>query len=65
MITNVWTKSSRSSSTGSCVEVRRAEDGSIQVRDSRNPAGPVLAFTPAGWSTFIDGTKHGASNLES
>lgn len=59
MITNVWTKSSRSSSTGSCVEVRRVEDGNIQVRDSKNPNGPSLTFSHEQWSVFISITKQG------
>ncbi|HKN97367.1 MAG TPA: DUF397 domain-containing protein [Pseudonocardiaceae bacterium] len=35
-----WRKSSRSQSTDSCVEVRRDR---AAVRDSKNPAGPVLS----------------------
>ena len=61
MIRNMWTKSSHSSAGGSCVEVRQSQDGPIQVRDSKNPDGPVLNFTPAQWSAFIDDTKHGSS----
>lgn len=57
MITREWTKSSRSSSTGSCVEVRRTEGDNIQVRDSKNPEGPMLTFGTAEWKAFINGTK--------
>jgi hypothetical protein len=63
MITDVWVRSSRSGSQGNCVEVRRAEDGDIQVRDSKDPNGPVLSFTPTEWDTFITGTKTGNFNL--
>jgi hypothetical protein len=63
MIRNVWTKSSHSSAGGSCVEVRCSEDGRIQVRDSKNLDGPVLAFASAQWSAFIDGTKHDEFDL--
>jgi hypothetical protein len=31
----------------------------IQVRDSNDPAGPVLAFTPAAWRAFLDGMSRG------
>jgi hypothetical protein len=57
MIGPKWTKSTRSDSGGNCVEVRQAEGGSIQVRDSKNPTGPVLTFTPAEWGAFIGGAK--------
>jgi hypothetical protein len=64
VIKNVWTKSSRSSSTGSCVEVRWSEDGHVQVRDSKNPDGPMLTFSLARWSAFMDETKYGAFDLK-
>lgn len=47
--TLAWRKSSHSSSGGtSCVEVA---DGS--VRDSKNPAGPVLVFPAERWREFL------------
>jgi hypothetical protein len=63
VITSTWTKSSRSSSTGSCVEVRRTLDGNIQVRDSKDPSGPVLAFSRDEWIAFIRRTKAGNFQL--
>ncbi|GAA0908565.1 DUF397 domain-containing protein [Virgisporangium aurantiacum] len=47
-----WRKSSRSSGGGNCVEVATASDGTIGVRDSKNPEGGVLAFHPIVWSAF-------------
>ncbi len=56
-----WVKSSRSSGSGSgdCVEVARNLDGVVAVRDSKNPDGPVLVFTPSEWRAFLDGAKDG------
>jgi hypothetical protein len=56
----VWGKSKRSASnSGNCVEVARLSQGRRAVRDSKNPAGPVLVFTPAEWGAFIEGVKGG------
>jgi hypothetical protein len=57
-LSSTWKRSRRSGPQGgNCVEVRRTNDGIIQVRDSKDPHGPVLALTPAAWHTFIDGIK--------
>jgi len=54
-----WRKSTKSGTNGgNCVEVRR-RDEAIQVRDSKNPAGPVLTFTAKEWAAFIGGAKDG------
>ncbi len=63
MITTEWKKSSRSGGNGGqCVEVRRHEQA-IQVRDSKDPSGPVLQFTAAEWKAFTDGAKDGEFSL--
>jgi hypothetical protein len=41
-----WFKSSFSESNGQCVEVAHLDDGTVGTRDSKNPTGPALAFTP-------------------
>lgn len=47
-----WRKSSGSGVKGSCVKVARGTRGAVVVRDSKDTAGPVLAFSPAVWRDF-------------
>ena len=48
-----WHKSSYSGTNGgNCVEVARNLSGLVAVRDSKNPSGPALVFTPADWEAF-------------
>jgi hypothetical protein len=47
-----WVKSSLSYANGNCVEVAPLP-GVVAVRDSQDPHGPVLGFTPAGWRAFL------------
>ncbi|WP_036503995.1 MULTISPECIES: DUF397 domain-containing protein [Nocardia] len=53
-----WFKSSRSGASKECVEVAFLNDG-VGVRDSKNPTGPALIFTPSEWSAFTAGVRHG------
>jgi len=51
-----WRKSSYSGTNGgNCVEVARNLPGVVAVRDSKNPGGPALVFTPADWEAFTAG----------
>ena len=59
----VWRKSKRSGSSGNCVEVADNLPGVVAVRDSKNPTGAALIFTPAEWEAFIGGAKDGEFDL--
>ncbi|GAA2840583.1 hypothetical protein GCM10010505_74370 [Kitasatospora aburaviensis] len=56
--TEKWRKSSYSGgSGGNCIEVDDARPGS--VRDSKDPEGPRLRFTPAAWQAFVTAAVDG------
>jgi hypothetical protein len=52
----VWRKAQRSVGNGACVEVAPV-NGMIAIRDSKNPDGSVLLYTPVEWNAFLDGVR--------
>ena len=52
-----WKKSTRSASNG-CVEVNLALPD-VGVRDSKDPASPVVSFAPESWRTFVSQIRAG------
>jgi hypothetical protein len=53
-----WRKSSYSGNTGGdCVEVADTCPAAVPVRDSKNPAGPVLVVGADAWRAFVDGLR--------
>ena len=53
-----WRKAERSGGNGGdCVEVAGLPN-IIAVRDSKNPAGPALTFSPNAWRSFTEGLKN-------
>jgi predicted secreted Zn-dependent protease len=57
-----WRKSTRSTDQGECVEIAATETLRL-ARDSKNPDGPVLAFTSHTWNTFMNSIKAGTYDL--
>ncbi len=67
-LTQAWQKSSRSFSNGNCLEARWAkssysngggclearQDITVQIRDRKDPDGPILSFTPNVFASFLE-----------
>jgi hypothetical protein len=54
-----WLRSSYSTGANNCVETARPSAGPcaglLAVRDSKDPAGPALLFSPESWASFTTG----------
>ncbi|MEU1402954.1 DUF397 domain-containing protein [Streptomyces sp. NPDC005728] len=52
-----WLRSSYSTGANNCVETARPYSGPgaglLAVRDSKQPAGPALLFSPESWAGFM------------
>jgi hypothetical protein len=60
----IWRKSSYSGGNGgSCVEIAANLPGIVAVRDSKDPGGGTLVFTPEEWRAFISGARDGEFDL--
>ena len=59
MTSDRWRTSSYSGGNGGeCVQVAATSSaGRVLVRDSKDPGGPVLAFTPTEWRRLTDHIK--------
>jgi hypothetical protein len=56
----IWRKSTFSNGNGGdCVEIAINIPGVIAMRDSKDPDGPRLVFTPAEWAAFVAGVRDG------
>jgi Domain of unknown function (DUF397) len=53
-----WRKARMSTNNGACLEVASVP-GKIALRDSKDPSGPMLVYTPDEWTAFLDGAKNG------
>ncbi|GKQ33841.1 DUF397 domain-containing protein [Streptomyces sp. A012304] len=54
-----WIKSSHSGPEGDCVEMAVLDGGGVAMRNSRDPEGPALVYTPAEVAAFLAGAKDG------
>ncbi|GAA4921978.1 uncharacterized protein DUF397 [Stackebrandtia albiflava] len=58
--TVVWQKSGRSNPSGNCVEMTALPtEGTVAVRNSRDPHGPALVYTVDEITAFVQGAKDG------
>jgi hypothetical protein len=53
-----WIKARSSTANGACVEVASAV-GNIAIRDSKDPNGPILVYTPSEFRAFLEGARNG------
>jgi Domain of unknown function (DUF397) len=53
-----WIKATVSDDQTEWVELRRTDEG-VDIRDSKDPDGPVLHYTPAEFAAWLDGAKKG------
>jgi hypothetical protein len=52
-----WRKSTYSGDQGGqCLEVAHTPVAAVAIRDSKNPAGPILTLDPATFTTFVNWT---------
>ena len=59
-VAEVWRKSSYSGGNGGdCVEVAASPPAAVAVRDSKDPDGPKLTFTPQDWAAFTAALRAG------
>lgn len=59
-----WRKASCSTSNGGgCVEVAQPRAAVVAIRDSKDPDGPKLVFSPREWGAFLAGVKAGEFGL--
>jgi Domain of unknown function (DUF397) len=55
----IWRKSSFSGDNGACVELAAVPEGTVAVRDSKNPDGAMLIFTRAEMRAWLHGVRAG------
>ncbi|MFJ6385127.1 DUF397 domain-containing protein [Kitasatospora sp. NPDC092039] len=52
-----WRKASASNPNDDCVEMAEGMTGIVPVRDSKDPHGPALTFSPEAWRSFVAGVQ--------
>ena len=54
-----WRKAKRSMNHGACAEVA-SKSGSVAMRDSKDPRGPIVKYSAGSWRAFIAVAKTGS-----
>ncbi|MFJ2760266.1 DUF397 domain-containing protein [Streptomyces prasinus] len=49
----IWAKSSHSGGQGECLELAHDVPALAPIRDSKDPAGPVIVFGRDAWHAFL------------
>ncbi|MEV1008741.1 DUF397 domain-containing protein [Streptomyces sp. NPDC049881] len=58
-----WHKPWSGTNGGNCVEAMKLADGRVALRQSTDPDGPALIYTPHEIETFIRGAKRGEADF--
>jgi hypothetical protein len=61
--TEGWHKPWSGQNGGACVEAKKLPDGRVALRQSTDPDGPVLLYTPEEITAFIEGAKAGDADF--
>ncbi|MEV1021603.1 DUF397 domain-containing protein [Streptomyces sp. NPDC050264] len=61
--TDGWHKPWSGGNGGNCLEAMKLADGRVAVRQSSDPDGPALIYTPGEINAFIEGAKSGAADF--
>ncbi|MEU3369032.1 DUF397 domain-containing protein [Streptomyces sp. NPDC006711] len=58
-----WHKPWSGGNGGNCFEAMKLADGRVAVRQSADPEGPALIYTPGEIAAFIQGAKSGKADF--
>ncbi|GAA1510899.1 DUF397 domain-containing protein [Streptomyces albidochromogenes] len=58
-----WYKPWSGGNGGNCIEAMKLADGRVAVRQSADPEGPALIYTPGEIAAFIQGAKAGQADF--
>lgn len=61
--TQGWSKPWSDDVGGACVEAKKLADGRVALRQSTDPDGPALVFTPHEMNGFLTGVKAGDADF--
>ncbi|MEU1202109.1 DUF397 domain-containing protein [Streptomyces sp. NPDC005813] len=61
--TEGWVKPWSGTNGGSCVEAKRLPDGSVALRQSKDPEGPALVYSRDEMIAFLQGAKSGQADF--